>query len=193
MTVRSAASSDLDRIAALHAERIREGFLTSLGIPFLRRLYRRVLRSNDAFLFVDDVDDHVSGFVAGVADLGALYRRFITRDGAAAAVRAAPRLLRTFPRVLETLKYPSTTGALPNAEILAVAVAADCGGRGIGTSLVRAATIEFDRRAVRAAKVVTTTDNDAAIAMYRACGFVSTTGLEVHPGRSSEVLVWTAS
>ena len=65
--------------------------------------------------------------------------------------------------------------------------------RNLETSLVRAATIEFDRRQVQAAKVVTTADNNAAIAMYRACGFVSTTGLEVHPGRSSEVLVWTAS
>lgn len=193
MTVRSATASDLDHVAELHAGRIREGFLTSLGLPFLQRLYRRVLRSNDAFLLVDEVDDRVTGFVAGVADLGALYRRFIIRDGPIAAVRAAPRLLRTLPRVAETLKYPSTTDALPDAEILAVAVAPDWGGQGIGTSLVRAATNEFDRRRVRAAKVVTTTDNGAAIAMYRACGFVSTAGLEFHPGRSSEVLVWTAS
>ena len=193
MTVRPAVRTDLDSIARLHAQQITEGFLTSLGTPFLRRLYARVLRSDDAFLLVDDIDGEVSGFVASVTHLATLYRRFIIRDGVLAAGRAAPHVLRSLPRVLETLRYPATTIDLPDAEILSVAVATHHGGRGIGQTLVRAAIDEFRHRKITAAKVVTTADNSRALAMYRACGFVSASDVEVHSGRSSEVLVWTAS
>ena len=193
MTVRSAYPNEVRTVAELHASRITEGFLTSLGPPFLRRLYRRVSRDQHAFLLVDSREGVVTGFVAGVTDLGGLYRRFLLRDGIIAGIQAARHVIPAVPRLIETLKYPSATEALPDAEILAVAVHARSGGRGVGTSLVRAATQEFERRAVVSAKVVTTADNVAALAMYRSCGFVSTARIEVHAGRGSEVLVWTAS
>ena len=152
-----------------------------------------MLRSSDAFIIVEDGEHGIAGFVAGVADLGALYRRFMIHDGALAALGAAPRLIRVVPRVIETMRYPTTTADLPDAEILAVAVAADRSGQGIGRQLVDAATTAFRSRGIDTAKVVTTSDNAAALAMYRACGFVSTAAVEVHAGRESEVLVWTAS
>jgi ribosomal protein S18 acetylase RimI-like enzyme len=192
-TVRPAGPDDLAAVAALHADRIGEGFLSSLGPGFLRRLYRRVVRSDDGFVLVAGAAGRVLGFVAGVGSVSALYRRFIVRDGVVAGALAAPRLVRAVPRVVETLRYPAATGDLPEAEILAVAVAAEAAGAGVGRALVRAATDAFAARGVTAAKVVTTADNAAALAMYRACGFVPTTGVEVHAGRSSEVLVWTAS
>jgi ribosomal protein S18 acetylase RimI-like enzyme len=196
VSVRSARPEDVAAVAGLHADRIREGFLTSLGAGFLRRLYRRVLVSDDGFVLVASAPTSnapVIGFVAGVGSVGALYRRFIFRDGLVAGALAAPRLVRAIPRVVETLRYPSVTGDLPDAEILAVAVAADATGAGIGRALVGAANEEFSRRGVMETKVVTSADNASALAMYRACGFVSTTGVEVHAGRASEVLVWTAS
>ncbi len=198
MTIRAATEADLPRVAELHGARISEGFLSSLGPAFLRRLYRRVLRTPDAFLLVavrDEAHDgeQIDGFVAGVADLSRLYRTFLVRDGVIATIGAAPRVLRTVPRVFETLRYPTATADLPPAEILAVAVAKARAGHGIGTALVRAATAEFERLAITTAKVVTTADNGAAIAMYEAAGYRSTIALEVHPGRASKVLVWTAS
>ncbi len=197
MSVRAAGPSDLAAVAALHADRIGEGFLSSLGPGFLRRLYRRVLASPDGFVLVatplGSSAGPVLGFAAGVGSVGALYRRFLLRDGVVAGAMAAPKLVRAVPRVVETLRYPAATDDLPTAEILAVAVAADAVGAGIGRALVGAATDEFTTRGVTAAKVVTTADNAAAIAMYRACGFASRTAVEVHAGRPSEVLVWTAS
>jgi ribosomal protein S18 acetylase RimI-like enzyme len=194
--VRAAAEVDLGAVAELHADRIGEGFLSSLGPAFLRRLYRRVLRSDGGFVLVAAPTDDatpVLGFVAGVADVRTLYRQFLLRDGLVAGTLAAPRLVRAVPRVLETLRYPAASGNLPDAEILSVAVATTATGSGIGRALVDAATAEFARRGTTTAKVVTTSDNTSALAMYRACGFVSTTGVEIHAGRASEVLVWTAS
>ena len=197
MSVRAAGPADLAAVAALHADRIGEGFLSSLGPGFLRRLYRRVLASPDGFVLVatpsGSAAGPVVGFVAGVGSVGALYRRFLVRDGIVAGVLAAPKLVRAAPRVVETLRYPAATDDLPDAEILAVAVAADAAGAGIGRALVAAGTDAFTALDVTAAKVVTTADNAAAIAMYRACGFASTAAVEVHAGRASEVLVWTAS
>jgi ribosomal protein S18 acetylase RimI-like enzyme len=192
--VRPATSADLPRVAQLHADRIREGFLSTLGQPFLRRLYRRVLRSDGCFVLVaEQAGEPVAGFVAGVDDLGRLYRRFVLRDGAVAGLRAAPRLLGALTRVRETMAYPAATEGLPDAEILAVAVAADHGGEGVGTALVRAATERFAAAGVSTAKVVTTSDNVAALAMYAAAGFRPAADIEVHEGRSSAVLVWTAT
>ncbi|MEP6624048.1 MAG: GNAT family N-acetyltransferase [Acidimicrobiia bacterium] len=193
MTIRLATATDLPRVADLHVTRISEGFLSSLGTSFLRRLYRRVLRTPEAFVLVDERDGEVVGFVAGVANLSVLYRTFLVRDGVIAAISAAPRVVRAIPRIVETLKYPNATAELPAAEILAVAVAPEQSGQGIGTALVRAATAEFERHAIAAAKVVTTADNGPAIAMYEAAGYRAAVGLEVHPGRESKVLVWTAS
>jgi ribosomal protein S18 acetylase RimI-like enzyme len=192
--VRPADGGDLPAVAALHGERIGEGFLSSLGPAFLRRLYRRVLRSDDGFVLVAGrAGAAVDGFVAGVGSVGALYRRFLVHDGIVAGALAAPRLVRALPRVVETLRYPAATGDLPDAEILAVAVDANATGTGVGRALVAAATDEFVRRGTTTAKVVTTVDNARALALYRACGFAPAAGVEVHPGRASEVLVWTAS
>lgn len=193
MTIRAALPSDVDKIARLHAGQIDEGFLTSLGLPFLRRLYRRVLESEDCFIVVDVDGGEVTGFAAGVADLGSLYRRFVIRDGLAAGLRSAPRLIRSLPRVVETLRYPQAVATLPNAEILAVAVAGSSWGAGIGRTLVRAAVAEFASRSIVTAKVITTTDNDRALAMYRGAGFVTVAHVEMHAGRVSEALVWTQS
>ncbi len=143
----------------------------------------------------DPAERHVIGFIAGVPDVSALYRKFLVRDGLVAALPAAARLFRSIPRVLETLRYTATTSEhdLPRAEILAVAVAADCGHRGIGRSLVRAATEEFRTRSVRSAKVVTSLDNTTALSVYHTCGFLDVERIEVHAGRSSQVLVWRTS
>ena len=192
MTIRPATDADLAAVATLHADRIVEGFLSSLGTGFLRRLYRRVLRSEGGFVLVA-ADPAVQGFVAGVPDVGALYREFLLRDGIVAGAVAAPKLFRALPRVVETLRYPATTGELPDAEILAVAVGAEWGGRGIGRELVRTAIGAFVAAGVHEAKVVTTADNAAALAMYRAADFTSSAPVEVHAGRASEVLVWRAS
>lgn len=197
MIVRLARADDAPRLAELHATRMTEGFLSELGPRFLRILYRRVVASPDAFAFVveEPLDGAVTvvGFAAGAPDVGALYRRFVLRDGVIAGIAAAPRLVGSWRRVLETLRYPASTGDLPGAEILSVAVDPRVTGRGVGTRVVEAATSEFRRRGVAAAKVVTGADNVAALALYTRCGFVRREQIAVHEGTPSEVLVWSSS
>ena len=197
MTVRLARAADAPRLAELHATRMTEGFLSALGPRFLRILYRRVVASPDAFAYVAeesfDGTATVVGFAAGALDVSDLYRQFVLRDGVIAGVAAAPRLVRSWRQVIETLRYPASTDDLPDAEILSVAVDPRAAGRGVGTRLVGAATGELTQRGVTAAKVVTGADNVAALRLYERCGFERRARVAVHEGTPSEVLVWRSS
>jgi ribosomal protein S18 acetylase RimI-like enzyme len=191
--VRPGTRADAARVAALHAGRITEGFLPTLGPAFLTRLYRRVVAAPEGIVLVADVDGEVVGFVAAATSLGRIYREFLWRDGVPAALSAAPRLVRSWRRVLETLRYPARTEGLPEAEILAVAVDASCAARGVGRTLVDATLVELERRGVHAVRVVAGADNTAALNLYRRCGFAPAARTAVHEGTTSEVLVWRSS
>jgi ribosomal protein S18 acetylase RimI-like enzyme len=194
--MRLADGADAPRLAELHATRITEGFLPSLGPAFLGRLYRRIVRSTDSFAYVatDETDGHIQGFAAATTDVGRLYREFALRDGVVAGALAAPRLLRSWRRVLETVRYPAGEGAdLPAAEILSVAVEEESSGRGLGRLVVDAATRRLAERGESAIKVVAGADNTAALRLYERCGYTVHTHVEVHEGVSSEVLVWNSS
>lgn len=188
---RPATLADAAAAAALHADRIAEGFLVTLGPRFLRRLYERTIRSSAAFLLVTTDQDGVTGFVAVAEATGRLYREFLIRDGLAAGIAAAPAVLRAPKSVWETLRYGVTSeGDLPPAEILAVAVAAGAQRHGLGVALIEAAQAELRARGTEAARVVTSTGNGPAIRMYERAGFRREGRTEVHAGTPQEVLVW---
>jgi ribosomal protein S18 acetylase RimI-like enzyme len=191
--VRAARPADLARVAELHATCVTDGFLPTLGQPFLRRLHRRCLLDTDAALLVAECDARVTGFLAAVVDVGRFYKRFLIRDGVVAATLAAPRLAQSTRRILETLRYPGTTAELPAAEILAVAVDPAIRARGVGRSLVASAQRVLASRSVAKVKVVAAATNARALNLYEQSGFVRRAEVEVHAGTSSVVLVWTAS
>ena len=191
--VRPATPADAARIAELHASRISEGFLTSLGPRFLTRLYRRVARSPRAFAVV--VTDHgrVVAFAAASDDVSRFYKEFIVRDGVIAGLGSAPRVVRSIPRVLETLRYPGLTSELPKAEILSVATDERAAGLGYGSMALTHATRELERRGCTTAKVVAGADNDSALRLYHRNGFATHAEISVHGDAPSEVLVWLSS
>jgi ribosomal protein S18 acetylase RimI-like enzyme len=196
VTVRLAGPSDAPRLAELHASRIGEGFLSSLGAGFLTRLYRRITKAPDSFAYVEleRPGGAVVGFAAATESTGQLYKSFALHDGLVAGAMAAPQLLRSWRRVVETLRYPGQESTdLPAAEILAVAVDAEAGGRGVGRRVVDATTALLAARGVAEVKVVTGSGNVAALRLYERCGFAPRARIEVHEGTSSEVLVWSSS
>jgi ribosomal protein S18 acetylase RimI-like enzyme len=197
VTHRFATDADVHAVAALHADRIAEGFLVTLGPAFLRRLYRRILRSPEAFVIVaDEADgpepgDRVVGFIAVAENTRALYRDFLVRDGFVAAATATPGIVRAPGAVWETLRYGLRGGgSASGAEVLSTAVAADHGGRGIATGLVRSAVEELQRRGAASARVVTAVGNLAAVKAYERGGFRAVGLDEVHRGVAQQLLAW---
>lgn len=190
---RPAQPHEAAAVAALHASELTEGFLVSLGVPFLRRLYLRVVRSPGSFVLVTGERERIDGFIAVSERTGRLYREFLLRDGLVAGLAAAPAVLRAPRRTWETFRYGASASAgpdLPPAEVLAVAVASDARGHGLGGALTEAALAELRRRGVCAARVVTASDNASAIRMYERAGFARRHQTEVHSGVVQEVLVW---
>jgi len=190
-TTRLARTTDVDAIADLHARLIAEGFLVRLGRPFLRRLYRRVVRSPRSFAVVVSEGDAVRGFAAVAENTRSFYKEFLVHDGLIAGLCALPRAVRAPRRVAETLLYGVLThGELPAAEVLATAVDTSARNRGFGVLLVNAAVEELGRRGVASARVVTALDNVPALRVYERAGF-RRRGLDhVHRDVDQAVLVW---
>jgi ribosomal protein S18 acetylase RimI-like enzyme len=192
VTIRTGGDADARVAAGLHAGRIGDGFLSFLGPGFLARLYRRITRTPSSFLLVADDAGSVIGFIAGSADVGGLYKNFLLKDGVVAGLSAAPRLVRSWRRVLETLRHGAADGAGTGrgTELLAVAVASDREGQGIGKALVAAFLDQVATTGATEAYVVVGADNAGAIALYAAAGFVAGPEFELHAGTRSLVMQW---
>ena len=190
--LRVATGDDGRDVGALHAEQIPEGFLALLGPDFLARLYRRIDRSSGSFLLVAEDEGRVAGFIAGTSDLRALYRGFLLRDGPAAALGAAHRLVVGWRRAVETLRHGGgkATGTGRGTELLAVAVDPGWQGHGLGARLVDAFLARVRAEGGRAAYVVVAASNTRAVGLYRRAGFTEVGDFELHAGTTSLLMQW---
>jgi ribosomal protein S18 acetylase RimI-like enzyme len=190
--VRDARLDDAATVADLHVVLISEGFLSFLGPRFLSRLYRRIIVSSDSFLLVAEAEGRIVGFIAGSTDVRGLYRSFLWHDGVRAATLAAGRLISSPRRVFETLRHGSSEGASTarGAELLAIAVALDRQGEGVGGRLVRSFLNEVIRRELDAAHVIVGADNQPAVKLYEKAGFVTADKFELHVGTLSLLMQW---
>jgi ribosomal protein S18 acetylase RimI-like enzyme len=195
LVVRTGGDRDATIAARLHAERITDGFLSFLGPAFLSRLYRRIGRSPGSFVLVAEAGGTVVGFIAGSADVGRLSRTFLLRDGAVAGLSAAPKLLRSASRVLETLRHGSdqAAGTGRGTELLAVAVDPGHQGQGVGKALVGAFLDQVTAGGGDQAYVVVGAANSGAIGLYTGAGFVAGVGFELHAGTRSVLMQWAAA
>lgn len=189
--VRVAASNDVPLLARLHAESMPTAFLPSLGQPFMRSLYRSLIKDPEATVLVAERDGSRVGFAVGVMSMSRAYRRFLARRGLQGAVLAAPKLLRpsTWKQVLETSAYPRNVTDLPEAELLSIAVAKEVRAKGLGSKLARTLLEEMTSRGASDVKVVVGADNRVANDFYQRVGFVHAATLEIHAGTTSNVWV----
>jgi glycosyltransferase involved in cell wall biosynthesis/ribosomal protein S18 acetylase RimI-like enzyme len=195
LVIRRATAADATAMARLHTEGMPDAFLPTLGRPFLTRLYRAIVADPDAVAMVAEGVDGVVGFAAGVTSVGAFYRRFARGDGPAAALAAAPRLVRprVARRLLETVRYPSQAdashGRLPDAELLAIAVDPAWRAGGTGRALASDVLAGLADRGVGELKVVVGAANLAANRFYARVGFHEAGTITVHQGTPSKVWI----
>jgi ribosomal protein S18 acetylase RimI-like enzyme len=186
-------------MARLHADGMPEAFLPTLGPRFLARLYRALATDPEAVALVAEGVDGVVGFAAGVPSVGGFYRRFARGHGPAAALAAAPRLVRpsVARRLLETVRYPATevngngdgNGRLPDAELLSIAVAPGFRAGGTGRTLADGVLTGLAGRGVDDIKVVVGAANQGANRFYAKVGFSHAGHLTVHQGTPSNVWI----
>jgi ribosomal protein S18 acetylase RimI-like enzyme len=187
-TVEAARPTDGRVVAELHSSGITEGFLSSLGIPFLARLYQAMATSPDAVLLLARVDGRVAGFVAGSARPGHFYRWFLRTNAPLAALALLPRMLR--PRVLfrmmETLRQVRRNREDDAAgELFAIAVSGSTRRGGIGAALVGGLEKELVEDGAGVLTVVVGASNAGARAFYERMGFSDPEPIQVHRGEPS--------
>jgi glycosyltransferase involved in cell wall biosynthesis/ribosomal protein S18 acetylase RimI-like enzyme len=194
VVIRPATGADAAAMARLHADGMPEAFLPTLGPRFLARLYRALAADPDAVALVAEGVDGVVGFAAGVPSVGGFYRRFARGHGPAAALAAAPRLVRptVARRLLETVRYPAAgngNGPLPDAELLSIAVAPGWRAGGTGRALADGVLDGLAGRGVDDIKVVVGAANQGANRFYAKVGFRDAGQLTVHQGTPSNVWI----
>jgi glycosyltransferase involved in cell wall biosynthesis/ribosomal protein S18 acetylase RimI-like enzyme len=191
--LRSATPADAISIARLHLGMIDTGFLSSLGVGFLRLLYRSLIGSNHGTVTVAEADGMIVAFIAGTDDTGAFYKQFLRAHYLKAIWRLLPSLRRpgTWKRMWETIRYGGGEGSVA-AELLSMAVAPNAQRSGLGSRLVDTLLDQMKVRGVDQVKVVAGEGNRAAISLYSRCGFEFSRRLEVHQGVVSVEMIWNS-
>jgi ribosomal protein S18 acetylase RimI-like enzyme len=168
-------------------------FLPSLGIGFLRQLYRALSADRDAASHVAEEDGRVVGFATGVVSVPRFYRRFLVRRGLPAALMAMPSLVRppVLRRMRETATYPSgpSSRSGTDAELLAIAVDERVRGSGWGNELASRVLSDLFADGAERVRVVVGADNEGANQLYERLGFVHEAKLSVHEGTTSNLWV----
>jgi ribosomal protein S18 acetylase RimI-like enzyme len=181
--VRRARPADLPQIVAIHEAAFSGFFLTLLGAPFLRELYRAFMADPTALCLVCEVTGptgvpELAGFVVGTVTPESFFRKLLLKRGARFALAAVPALLRhprkVFPRLLGAVRYRGERPInVPDAALLSsIGVHPQAARRGLGGTLVA----QFCQHAAQlgAQRVYLTTDhegNAGANSLYQRAGF----------------------
>ena len=181
------------QVAALHADNIANGFLSTLGVGFLALLYRAIDEAPGSVLLVESRDGRAVGFVAGATSLPAVYRRMLRHPFALVRVLLPvmfrPRTLR---RIAEIMRYGRKGGApgggQAGAELLSLAVAPAYRGSaagGIAEQLYVRLVDHFQRAGQTEMRIVVGQSLAAAQRFYLRMGAEPIGPVEVHPGERS--------
>lgn len=185
-------------VARMHVAEVPGGFLSTLGEPVLRLLYRHVAGSRHGVLLLAQCVEtgRVLGYVCGATDTSALFASFVRRRWASAVPLLLPRLIRPARarRMLETLAYPGSADAgLPRAEIMNFVVLPSMRGRGVASVLFEHLMGWFAARGVPAVKIVTGEDQERAHGFYEKSGAALRGRTSVHKGQQSRIYTYTLS
>ncbi|HPF69250.1 MAG TPA: GNAT family N-acetyltransferase [Candidatus Krumholzibacteria bacterium] len=179
-------------IAGLHAAGITEGFLSTLGEPFLAALYRGIAGGRDSGVIVARENGRVLGFISWARDVKGCYRSVLLRRGLALAWALLPNALRPafYRKVFQTLRYPADHGGLADGgaaaapairpELLSMAVSSEARGKGVGKFLVAAVDDAMRGLGLPGYYVVTHAVDPRSTGFYAACGFAPTRTFTSH-------------
>lgn len=172
MNVRPMRRDDLDEVVSIHLAAFPNFFLTFLGPRFLRVFYDAVRR--DGIALVATANDRVAGFVVGMLDSKAFYRRLWRKRFFHVAVAIAPVVLR-HPSTLKRVARRGVERAFqpaPGAELMSLAVHPREQHHGAGGALVEAFIASVHASGTESLWLITdAAENDAVKQFYERLGF----------------------
>jgi ribosomal protein S18 acetylase RimI-like enzyme len=172
------------QVAELHISGIATGFISSLGINFVRVLYETIAESQSAFGLVAEIKGRIVGFVVFTPNIKKLYKSVICKHGLYFAFLLAGKMfsISRIKKVFETIFYPGRVNNLdvPEAELLSIVVASEERGKGLSSMLTRKGFEQCRQRGIGKIKVLVGAGNKAANALYLKSGFQLAGQMENH-------------
>ncbi len=193
MIICLASENDAAQIAKIHKEEISEGFLSSLDVSFLEKLYLSVIKSGLGFCVVAKENDDVEGFIAGTVDIDKTYSYFFSKYFFQSVAILLPKVfdLSFLKKSFETLFYPKKESGLVKAELLTIAVKNELQGKGIAGQMFEIFISEMKNRNIKEFKVLVGEELKPAIKFYEKHGFVFFIKTVVHGDKASRVYIYT--
>ncbi|MBO3701655.1 MAG: GNAT family N-acetyltransferase [Candidatus Accumulibacter sp.] len=181
------------QVAQLHASNIDQGFLSSLGTPFLALLYEAIDANESSVLLIARHEGRVVGFVTGAEGMGPIYRQLLRRwaslAGALLPAVVSPHKLWKIAEILLMGKKPQPLSDLPHAELLSIAVDPALRSQGHAGALYRGLVEHFRQRGVDRFRIVVGEPLAAAHHFYSRMGAEPVGRIEVHQGETSVLYV----
>jgi ribosomal protein S18 acetylase RimI-like enzyme len=181
------------KVARLHCEHLNNGFLATLGPPFLALLYEAIDQGVDSVLIVKEIDGNVVGFVSGAASLRPIYKRLLFRPFSLfiSLLSCFLSLSKLF-KIIEILRISKNNPVfkgLPRHELLTIVVDPQYQGQGHAEDLFTSLCGYFQTVNVANFKIVVGSDLARAHAFYLKMGCNVAGKIEVHKGKDSLVYV----
>lgn len=185
-----ASPKEAVEIAQIHKREIKEGFLSSLPLVFLKKLYTCVIKND--FCVLAKEGNEVIGFIAGTMDVAKLYSFFLKRYLFYSVFILFPKVfnLLSLKKITETLFYPKYEKELPKAELLTIAVKKDFQGQGIAKKMFEVFILEMETRKTKVFKVLVGEKLKPAISFYEKSGFELLKETEIHKGQKSRIYIY---
>ncbi len=186
-------SNDYKVIASLHSDNINQGFLASLGVPFLTLLYEVIDKDSKSVLLVERVDHSVVGFVTGTCGLGRIYKQLLLKPlrliYALKSCLLSPSKIYKIIELLLISKDRNISSDFSKQELLSIVVTPAYQGRGHAENLFNSLCSHFRKEGASCFNIVVGSNLDRAHAFYMKMGSVPIKETQVHKGVHSIVYV----
>lgn len=189
----SFSREELKGIASLHHRWISSGFLASLGVDFLVRLYASITECPEGILMAaEDSSGKVIGFISGTTSIRSVYKHLVKRHFLFLTLLVFRSVfsVKTMKRICESKKYSAqkhSNEQTPLAELLSIVVDERFRGAGVSQGLMKQLRQMFSEKGVRQFKIVVGSQLFQAQKFYAKEGAVKIEEIELHQGERSLV------
>jgi ribosomal protein S18 acetylase RimI-like enzyme len=197
--IRMAINQDVDSCANIHKQEINGGFLSQLGLKFLKLLYKAIISSSNTCCIVAEKDNFVVGFVAISFNTNKFYKEFFIKYGLKVFFILIFNLFNPviMKKVIESAIYPfkkiktkkNDSIEITETELLSIAVNQNAKGTGIAQRLIETMFDECKKRNIRKIKVIVGAENSRANRFYEKVGFRFCSNIYIHGSDVSNVYI----
>lgn len=194
--IEKASISSAKTLAEIHIETINEGFLSQLGVSFLKLLYKYLIRKQIVLIALEK--KQIIGFVSFSYSSKGIIKRFILSNPQSLFIifyqfLKTPSILKP---IFETIKAPksslgklSNNVSIPEQELLSISVITDFQKSGIGNQLLMELETLLKNENILTYKVIAGDSLIGANKFYTKNGFYLVKTIVIHGNSISNVYV----